>query len=61
MSNINETLSKHVKSASSGGDSVTVDENAAKAEQQYLDSKNKVNIINRRVRKTFGVITGARP
>ena len=53
--------SKHVQSVSSGGESVTIDTNARKAEERYEASKDLTNIANRRVRKTFGAISGAFP
>lgn len=52
---------KHVTSVSSGGESVSIDVNAAKAADRYEQSKDLTNIANRRVRKTFGAIIGARP
>ena len=55
------TQSQHVQSVSSGGESVTIDVNSQKAEQRYEESKDLTNIANRRVRKTFGAITGAFP
>ena len=55
------TQSQHVQSVSSGGESVTVDVNSSKAEQQYEESKDLTNIANRRVRVRFGTIVGARP
>lgn len=61
ISSTSDSASKHVQSVSAGGESVTIDTNAAKAEQQYEDSKNLTNIANRRVRVRFGAIVGARP
>ena len=57
----NSNSTKYVKSVSAGGESVTIDTNAAKAADRYEQSKNLTNIVNRRVRKTFGAIVGARP
>ena len=64
MSNSNSTdtdASKHVQSVSSGGESVTLDTNARKSDERYEQSKDLTNIANRRVRKTFGAISGAFP
>ena len=64
MSTSNSTdtdATKHVQSVSSGGESVTLDTNARKADERYEQSKDLTNIANRRVRKTFGAITGAFP
>ncbi len=59
MATNNQT--KNIKSVSAGGESVTIDTNAAKAQDRYENSKDLTNIVNRRVRKTFGAIVGARP
>ena len=68
MSNLSDGLTsagdaqaKHVQSVSSGGESVTLDTNAKKAADRYRESQDLTNIVNRRVRKTFGAIIGARP
>ena len=56
-----DSTPKHVTSVSAGGESVSLDTNAVKAEDRYEQSKDLTNIANRRVRKTFGAIIGARP
>lgn len=60
MSTINTDL-KFVKTVSSGGESISIDADAKRAEERYTDSRDLTKIANRQVRKTFGAIMGARP
>ncbi len=57
----NSPDTRHVKSVSEGGASVTIDSNAAKAAAHQAAARDPKNIANRRVRKTFGAIKGAFP
>ena len=47
---------RHVKSVSAGGESVTVDNNAAKADERACNLRDKQRIANRQVRPFTGKI-----
>ena len=52
---------KNVKSVSAGGESVTIDTNAAKWDDRNENKKDLTKVRNRQVRVTFGAIRGAFP